>query len=109
MSYAPPLLAEPRRRWRRADPVVRMIVAHWALGMALGALLALVWLGFDVLGLRSLIWRSDVAAMATFVFVAMFALTFGGVVAATAVMQAGKDDGDEPRGGLRAPAIGLRR
>ena len=108
MIDLPPFLKQPRRRWRRADKVVRLIVGHWALGMALGAVLALVWLGLDVGGLRSLMWRSDVAATATFVFVAMFALTFGGVVAAAAAMRAGKDD-DEPRGGRRAPAFAAAR
>jgi hypothetical protein len=105
MSTMPPIFEEPLRRWRRWDRVVRMMVGHWALGMALGAVLALVWLGFDVLGLRTLLWRSDVAALGSFMFVALFALTFGGVIAASAAMRAGQDDDDEPRGGLRAPAF----
>jgi hypothetical protein len=108
MSVMPPYFDALRRRWRRMDRVVRMMIGHWALGMALGAVFAAVWLGFDVLGLRSLLWRSDVAAMGTFMFVAVFALTFGGVIAASAAMLAGQDDDDEPRGGRRAFAVAPR-
>jgi len=105
MTYMPPSFDERRRRWRSLDRVVRMMIYHWALGMALGAAMAAGLLAFDFLGMRSLLWRSNVALAGTIAFVAMFALTFGGVVAATAAMRAGQDDDDEPKGGLRAPAL----
>jgi hypothetical protein len=105
MTFMPPVFREPRRRWRRVDPVVRLVVGNWALGMVLGALLATGMLLFDALGLRTLLWRSDVALAGTILFIGSFALTFGGVVAASAVMRAGQDDDDEPRGGLRAPTL----
>jgi hypothetical protein len=105
MTYMPPMFEDFRRRWRRMDRIVRMMIFHWALGMGLGAVLAAGLLGFDFLGLRSLLWRSNIAVAGTVMFVGMFALTFGGVVAATAAMRAGRDDDEEPRGGLKSPAL----
>ena len=105
MTFMPPVFEDPRRRWRRADPVVRLVVGNWALGMALGALLATGMLLFDFLHLRSLLWRSDVRLAGTILFITSFAFTFGGVVAAGAAMRAGQDDDDEPRGGQRAPRL----
>jgi hypothetical protein len=102
MTYLPSPFEHSLQRWRRLDRVVRLVIANWALGMAVGATCAGVWLGLDIIGLRSLLWRSDIAVVGTAAFVALFALTFGGVVAATAVMRASDDD-DESHGGLRAP------
>ena len=105
MTFMPPTFEDPRRRWRRMDRIVRLIIANWALGMGLGALLGGALIVFDFMGLRTLLWRSDAALVGTIAFVALFAFTFGGVVAATAAMRAGQDDDDEPRGGHRAPAL----
>ena len=103
MTYMPPF-QDPRRGWRRMDPVLRMMLVNWALGIAVGACLAAGMLAFDVMGLRTLLWHSNVAVLGTVLFVTLFATSFGGIVAATAAMRAGKDDDDEPRGGRRAPA-----
>lgn len=103
MTYMPPF-QDPRRSWRRMDRVVRMMLVNWALGIGVGACLAAGMLAFDVMGLRTLLWRSDVAVLGTALFVGLFATSFGGIVAATAAMRAGRDDDDEPRGGRRAPA-----
>ena len=105
MTYMPPVFEGSRRRWRSTDRVVRMLLVNWALGLAVGATLAIGMLAFDILGLRTLLWRSDVAVLGTGLFVAFFAFSFGGIVAATAAMRAGQDDDDEPRGGRRAPAL----
>jgi hypothetical protein len=104
MTYMPPVFEGPRRRWRRTDRVVRLMLVNWLLGIGVGASLAVGMLAFDVMGLRTLLWRSDVAVLGTALFVGFFATSFGGIVAATAAMRAGKDDDDEPRGGRRAPA-----
>ena len=94
------------RRWRQLDRVVRLILVNWALGLGVGATLALGVLAFDLFGLRALLGRTDVALLGAAMFVAMFALTFAGVVAATAAMRAGRDDDDdEPRGGRQAPVL----
>ena len=103
MTYMPPVFENQRRRWRRTDRVLRMMLVNWALGLAVGATLAVGMLAFDVLGLRTLLWRSDIAVVGTVLFVGFFAFSFGGVVAATAAMRAGQDDDDEPRGGRRVP------
>jgi len=103
MTYMPPF-NEYGRRWRRTDRVVRMLLVNWLTGLAVGAGLASGMLAFDVMGLRTLLWRSDVAVLGTGLFVGFFAFSFGGIVAATAAMRAGQDDDDEPRGGRRAPA-----
>jgi len=104
MTYMPPVFEHPLSRWRRMDRVVRLVIANWALGVAVGAACAVFMLGFDIMGLRSLLWSSDIAVVGTAAFVLLFALSFGGVVAATAVMRVGDDD-DEPRGGRRAPVL----
>jgi hypothetical protein len=104
MTYMPPMFEHPRRRWRRMDRIVRLILLNWALGMVLGALGAGLILGLDVMGLRTLLAHSNAAFVGGAAFVILFALTFGGVVAASAAMRAGDDD-DEPRGGLRTPAL----
>ncbi len=64
MTYMPPGF-DPRRGWRRVDPVVRMMLFNWALGIGVGACLAAGMLAFDVMGLRTLLWRSDVAVLGT--------------------------------------------
>ncbi len=105
MTYMPPVFDGPRRRWRGMDRVLRMMLVNWLLGLGVGACLAVTMLAFDVLGLRTLLWRSNVAVLGTALFVALFATSFGGIVAATAAMCAGQDDDDEPRGGRRVPAL----
>jgi len=57
-------------------------------------------LAFDIFGLRSLLWRSNIAFVGSAMLCAAFAFTFGGVVAAAAVMQFDESD-DEPRGRRR--------
>lgn len=105
MTFMPPMFEPPRRRWRRMDPIVRLVVANWALGVGLGALMSGALIAFDFMGLRTLLQRADAALVGGSAFVALFAFTFGGVAAAAAAMRAGQDDDDEPRGGRRAPAL----
>lgn len=68
------------------DPVVRMIVVHWGLGMALGAVTAALVLLFDIAHLWTLLRRSDVEWAGALLLFLGFGVTFGGVVSATAVM-----------------------
>jgi pimeloyl-ACP methyl ester carboxylesterase len=103
MTYMPPPYEHPLRRRRRLDRVARLIIVDWALGMGLGAVAALLMLAFDVLGLRTRLFDTDIVWVGGAAFVILFALAFGGVVAAAAAMRA--DDDDEPRGGLRARAL----
>ena len=98
------LILEPlRRRWRRLDRLVRLMIANWALGVGLGATLGGGMIGFDFMGLAGLLQRGDAMLAGSLAFVALFAFTFGGVLAASAAMRAGEDD--KPGGGLGAAAL----
>jgi hypothetical protein len=93
-------LIDAWRRWGDRHRLARAMILNWAFGMGIGVFCAALLLVFDVFGLRSLLWRSDVAAMGAAMLCAAFAFTFGGVVAAAAVMQF-DESGDEPRGRRR--------
>lgn len=69
-----------------SDPVVRMIVVHWGIGMALGAVTAALILAFDIAHLWTLLERSDIEWAGALLLFIGFGVTFGGVVSATAVM-----------------------
>ena len=89
------------RRWDRRHRLAQAMVVNWAFGMSIGVFCAALLLGFDIFGMRSLLWRSDVAFVGSAMLCAAFAFTFGGVVAAPAVMQFDESDDDEPRGRRR--------
>ncbi len=104
-------VSDARYCWRRIDPLVRTIIANWILGIAVGQVCVALLLAFDFAGIGSLLWRSDVALAGTFMLCAGFAITFGGLVSAAAVMtfDAGGEP-SQPRGGLRqriAPRLRL--
>ena len=101
MNPARRLFEAARGRWRRSDRLVRAMIANWLGGMGVGLVCALITLAMDFDGIRSLLWRSDMAIVGTLMFCAAFAFTFGGLVCAAAVMRFGSDDDDEPRGGRR--------
>ncbi len=89
--------------WRRLGErhrLARAMMLNWAFGMGVGVFCAALLLGFDLFGIRSLLWRSDVALVGSAMLCAAFAFTFGGVVAAAAVMQFDESD-DDPRGRRR--------
>ena len=102
-------MALARRPPPGRDPLVSMIVMHWALGALTGVACAALLLALDVAGLRSLLWRADLAAPALALLFGGFAITFGGVVAASAVMLAprdGDDDSDDDSGhGAYTPVL----
>ena len=76
----------------RCDPIVRLVVTHWILGALTGIGCAGFLLACDVAHLRSLLAHSDVAAAGLALLFGGFAITFGGVVAATAVMLVAPDE-----------------
>ena len=96
------------RRWSARHRVARAMILNWAFGMAIGVFCAALLLAFDLFGVRSLLWRSDIAFVGSAMLCAAFAFTFGGVVCAAAVMSLGADEenGARPRG-LR-PRTALR-
>ena len=88
------------RRWGERHRLARAMILNWVFGMVIGVFCAALLLVFDVFSLRSLLWRSDIAFVGAAMLCAAFAFTFGGVVAAAAVMQFDESH-DEPRGRRR--------
>jgi len=93
-------LIDAWRRWGRRHRLAQAVILNWAFGMGIGVFCAGLLLGFDIFGIRSLLWRSDVAFVGSAMLCAAFAFTFGGVVAAAAVMQLDESN-DAPRGRRR--------
>ena len=93
-------LIDAWRRWGQRHRLAQMVILNWAFGMAIGVFCAALLLAFDIFGIRTLLWRSDVAFAGSAMLCAAFAFTFGGVVAAAAVMQLNESD-DPPRGRRR--------
>jgi hypothetical protein len=100
MHSAAHQLIDVWRRWGERHRLAQAMILNWAFGMGIGVFCAALLLAFDIFGLRSLLWRSDVAFVGSAMLGAAFAFTFGGVVAAAAVMQFDESDG-EPRGRRR--------
>ena len=74
------------------DPVVRLVVVNWLLGMLAGVLCAGLVLWVDSAGLRSLLERSEFWVQGLALLFAGFAVTFGGLVAGTAIMLTKAED-----------------
>ncbi len=68
------------------DPIIRLVVTHWILGALTGVGCALLLLLFDVAGLRSLLIASDMLWIGLLLLCSSFAITFGGVICASAIM-----------------------
>jgi hypothetical protein len=99
-------LIDAWRRWGLRHRLAQAMILNWAFGMGIGVFCAALLLAFDIFGVRSLLWRSDVAFVGTAMLCAAFAFTFGGVVAAAAVMQF--DESDDERHGRGRHARTLR-
>jgi hypothetical protein len=93
-------LIDAWRRWGLRHRLAQAMILNWAFGMGIGVFCAALLLAFDNLGLRSLLWRSNVAFVGSAMLCASFGFTFGGVVAAAAVMLLDESD-NEPRGRRR--------
>jgi len=78
----------------RHDPTVRLVVTHWILGALTGIGCALLLLVFNTAGLRSLLLASDMGWIGLLVLCSSFAVTFGGVVCASAIMIVPASDKD---------------
>ncbi len=80
------------------DPLIRIVVVNWIVGACLGIAFAAVILAADVGGIRSLMLGQNISLPALALLFGGFAVTFGGLVAATAIMLI-KDDGDNDSNG----------
>jgi hypothetical protein len=87
--------------WRR-NPALRLIVSQAALGAGLGLAFALILVAFDVHGLGTLMLGSDSGLVAFGLMAGGFMITFGSLVAGSAIMMMGSGGGsDGPGGGHR--------
>ncbi len=81
--------------WRSLPQLVRFLLLHAAIGIGAGWFLLALLLWTNVNGIGTLIWRSESPLLALAMLAAGFAITFGGVAAAGAVMLERFDkDGD---------------
>lgn len=92
---------------RHNSAVLRLFFVNWALGVALGLVFASLLLAFDTAGLRSLILRSDLVIPAFALLYGGFAITFGGVVCASAIMRLPQREEHEPMDPGAAAPTGL--
>ncbi|MFN3889189.1 MAG: hypothetical protein ACK4MV_02240 [Beijerinckiaceae bacterium] len=87
------------------DPLIRMVILNWIVGAFMGVAFAAVLLAADVAGMRTLMLGHTVSVPALALLFGGFAITFGGVIAATAVMLMKEDDdGDGGHGYRLEPA-----
>ena len=89
-------------RFGRRNPVIRTIIVHWIVGVGTGSFCALLLLGLDPLGFRSLLFRSGALVPGLVLLFGGFSITFGGVVCAAAVMFPDFEEKDRGGRGRRA-------
>jgi len=75
-------------------PIIRLVVVNWLLGMGAGVLCASLILWLDLVGLRSLLARSDFWIQGLALLYGGFAVTFASLVTGTAVMMIKADEQD---------------
>ena len=94
------------RKSAKPNRLVRLIVANWALGWAVGFICASAILLSNLAGLRDLMMSSQLMLQGLALLYGGFGFAFGGVVAATAIMLLPTDeDSWESGGGARAPIL----
>ncbi len=90
-------MALARRPPPGRDPLIRMVIVNWIMGAFMGVAFAAVLLAADVGNLRALMLGHNTSYAAMALLFGGFAITFGGVIAATAVMLT-KEDHDSDGG-----------
>jgi hypothetical protein len=90
---------------RKQNRLVRMMVVNWAFGWGVGFACALAVLAADLGRIRELMVEADLVAQALALLFIGFGVTFGGVVAATAIMLLPTDEEEWRGGGTRAPVL----
>ena len=68
------------------DPIIRLFLKSWALGILLGLVCVAILMGLDTAGLRSLLMRSNFIWQGFALLAMGFGTLFGGVFCASAVM-----------------------
>lgn len=90
------------------DPLVRMVIVNWIMGACMGVAFAALLIAADVAGMGSLISSTDLAIPALALLFGGFAITFGGVIAATAIMLMNEDDDSDGGHGFMLKPIPVR-
>jgi len=91
---------------RKTNHLVRMMILNWALGWAVGFACAGGVLISNVGHIRDMMLKSDFMLQFLALLFGSFGMTFGGVVAATAVMLLPTDPEQwRGGGGTRAPVL----
>ena len=85
---------------RGTNRVLVVVMRNWLLGIAAGVTTAAVLLALDAAGLRTLLLQSDAAPVGFALLFGGFGITFGGLVAGTAIMFL--PEADETGGGGKA-------
>jgi len=92
-------------RAKKPNRLVRMMILNWAFGWAVGFACAAAVLVSNIGHIWDMLAKSDFMAPALLLLFGSFGLTFGGVVAATAIMLLPTDEQEWRGGGTRAPIL----
>jgi hypothetical protein len=93
------------RSFLRRHPLIRFLALNLALGLVVAALAVGGLIGFDLFGLRRLIFADQSPVTALALFAGGFVVTFASTVMGSAIMGLGmRSSGD--RGGAAAPVEG---
>ena len=82
------------------NPALKLVLSHAALGAGFGLAFSVVLVLVDAHGIGTLLHRSDSAVVAFVLLAGGFMITFGSLVAGSAIMLL-PDDGDDGHGGGR--------
>ncbi len=86
-------------RFFQHNQVLKLVLGHAAFGALLGLLFTVFLVLLDAHGLGTLLRRSDSAVVAFVLLAGGFMITFGSLVAGSAVMMMSSDHDDGPGGG----------
>ncbi|MCW8914730.1 MAG: hypothetical protein OQK24_02620 [Magnetovibrio sp.] len=92
------------REKHKLPELVKFLLKNAAIGFGLAVVFVAALMIFDVNGLRTLIWASDIWLLALFILTFFTGLTFGSVQIGVAVMLLGENENDHddgPRHGTR--------
>jgi hypothetical protein len=95
----------PQSRTKKPNRLVRMMIFNWVFGWAVGFACAGGVLASNIGHIRDMMFRSDAFWPFAALLFGSFGLTFGGVVAATAIMLLPTEERDDQGGGTRAPVL----
>ncbi|MDO5642373.1 MAG: hypothetical protein Q4G26_08335 [Paracoccus sp. (in: a-proteobacteria)] len=80
--------------------LIRLYIINVAIGFALAVIFTALLIGFDIAGLRHLVFADRMGFVAVFMLVVFHTVLFAGVQFAIAVMNMAEDD-HPPRPGMR--------